>query len=654
MTKVELWLDRGWSKVNSMQTHHMSADASDVRYVVATWIVTVVCFAVCFLNITSLVDSDARLFRSAAAQTSPQISAINVRTFRPTVDALGLISVERSVALSHLKLNLSLMIDSERDGLTQRFSGRDFVVLNQATTGQFSLALGLWGRLTLGLSLPLHIVKSDLDGPNGQPILSDDGLGDGSFSLKGVIYDSAKSPVGLAILVHTYWSLATPLPLLSDQSKPLVEPLLIVDSEWSRVALAFNVGYRMRNQGSLAPIDVREDGTTAVTENPIRFGPELSYRTGISFYYVPRFLHHCFELIGGTPVGVEGGALRAQHLEVLSGLKLIFNRGSFLTIGGARGLIDSYTQPMWRVFMGITFHPKAKDSDRDGIINDLDDCPSHPEDIDGFEDKNGCPDPDNDNDGLLDLYDQCPNDPEDFNKFEDADGCPDAQRDVDRDGIVDNQDDCPNQAEDRDGFNDADGCPDPDNDQDGVLDTDDRCPNRPEDGDGYQDADGCPDPDNDQDGIADTRDRCPDIPEDLDGDADQDGCPEKSSTMVTDQGERLEIKGKVFFDLNKASIKAESHKLLLEIAQFLNQRPDITLIEVQGHTDSQGSRRYNLDLSARRAAAVRDFLMRQGFVEAQRLKSKGYGPDQPLVSGNTPEAYAQNRRVEFVVLSREK
>ena len=339
---------------------------------------------------------------------------------------------------------------------------------------------------------------------------------------------------------------------------------------------------------------------------------------------------------------------------MLSGLKLIFNRGSFLTFGAARGLVDSYSQAAWRIFMGITFHPKARDSDRDGIINDLDECPSDPEDRDGFEDQNGCPDTDNDQDGLLDLFDQCPNDPEDFNQFEDTDGCPDAERDVDRDGIADTRDDCPNEAEDFDRFNDGDGCPDLDNDQDGIQDKQDRCPNQPEDLDAFEDNDGCPDPDNDQDGIADVRDRCPKTPEDHDGDADQDGCPETSSTKVTDLGERLQIKGKVFFDLNKASIKAASYELLFEIARFLNERPDITLIEVQGHTDTQGSRVYNLDLSTRRAAAVKKFLVKEGLVESQRLKSKGYGSDKPLQQGQTSQIHAQNRRVEFVVLSREK
>jgi len=92
---------------------------------------------------------------------------------------------------------------------------------------------------------------------------------------------------------------------------------------------------------------------------------------------------------------------------------------------------------------------------------------------------------DRDGDGILDNVDKCPDDPEDKDGFEDADGCPDP--DNDKDGIPDQADKCPNDPEDKDGFEDADGCPDPDNDKDGILDKDDKCPNEP----GVP-PDGCP------------------------------------------------------------------------------------------------------------------------------------------------------------------
>jgi outer membrane protein OmpA-like peptidoglycan-associated protein len=93
---------------------------------------------------------------------------------------------------------------------------------------------------------------------------------------------------------------------------------------------------------------------------------------------------------------------------------------------------------------------------------------------------------DRDHDGIPDEVDKCPNDAEDKDGFEDTDGCPDP--DNDGDGIADEVDKCPNDAEDKDGFEDTDGCPDPDNDKDGVVDAEDKCPLQP----GPASSNGCP------------------------------------------------------------------------------------------------------------------------------------------------------------------
>ena len=85
-------------------------------------------------------------------------------------------------------------------------------------------------------------------------------------------------------------------------------------------------------------------------------------------------------------------------------------------------------------------------------------APTIPEDLDQFEDENGCPDTDNDSDGILDVDDLCPNEPEDMDGFEDINGCPDPDNDADR--IPDVDDTCPNEPETYNGKDDEDGCPD--------------------------------------------------------------------------------------------------------------------------------------------------------------------------------------------------
>lgn len=289
------------------------------------------------------------------------------------------------------------------------------------------------------------------------------------------------------------------------------------------------------------------------------------------------------------------------------------------------------------------------DLDKDGISEPADKCPRVPEDKDGFEDQDGCPDDDNDRDGIPDGQDGCPNDPEDVDGFEDEDGCPDL--DNDRDGVTDDQDRCPTEPEDRDGFQDEDGCPDPDNDGDAIADTQDKCPNQPEDKDGFEDEDGCPDPDNDQDGIADTEDKCPEQPETRNGREDEDGCPEKEAKVFV-ENKKVVITDKIFFGFNRSNILPRSFPLLDSVADVLQKFPQITLLRVEGHTDDKGVDAYNQKLSEARAQSVMAYLVKKG-VSPERLEAVGYGETKPLVENTNAAAREQNRRVEFTILQPE-
>ena len=288
------------------------------------------------------------------------------------------------------------------------------------------------------------------------------------------------------------------------------------------------------------------------------------------------------------------------------------------------------------------------DADGDGIADDVDRCPEVPEDLDGYEDADGCPeDQDTDGDRIPDSRDRCPDAPEDYDGDADDDGCPDAAADRDGDGVVDPDDKCPDVAEDRDGFQDADGCPDPDNDLDGIADAADKCPLQPEDKDGFEDLDGCPDPDNDQDRIADAVDRCPNEPEDYDGDADTDGCPDVFTRIVV-TADRIELKQNIFFETNKATIQAVSFELLDEVAAALEQTSAL-VVRIEGHTDSRGSAPYNRRLSEDRAQSVRRYLIAHG-IGADRLQAVGYGEERPIEDNQTRDGREANRRVEFHIV----
>jgi outer membrane protein OmpA-like peptidoglycan-associated protein len=250
---------------------------------------------------------------------------------------------------------------------------------------------------------------------------------------------------------------------------------------------------------------------------------------------------------------------------------------------------------------------------------------------------------DRDGDGLRDDVDKCPEDPEDKDGFQDGDGCPDPDNDGDR--IPDAKDVCPDDVEDPDGFKDDDGCPDPDNDGDGMTDANDRCPNEPEDRDGFQDEDGCADLDNDGDRVPDAKDTCPDEPETVNGVNDEDGCPDTQMTIV--QG-KIDVPT-VYFATNRDEILAKSFPVLEALADTLKKNLWVKRVRIEGHTDDRGRAELNLDLSKRRARSVLEFLVKQG-VERDRLLSEGYGKGQPIASNKTADGRAKNRRVDFVIV----
>lgn len=115
--------------------------------------------------------------------------------------------------------------------------------------------------------------------------------------------------------------------------------------------------------------------------------------------------------------------------------------------------------------------------------------------------------------------------------------------------------------------------------------------------------------------------------------------------------ERIDILEKVFFQKGSAVIQARSFPLLNEVSNVLLRNPDIRMVEVAGHTSSEGTLEFNNQLSKDRANAVRNYLIERGVTQG-KLKAIGYGPSRPLVTENTEADRAKNRRVEFVIRKR--
>jgi outer membrane protein OmpA-like peptidoglycan-associated protein len=280
---------------------------------------------------------------------------------------------------------------------------------------------------------------------------------------------------------------------------------------------------------------------------------------------------------------------------------------------------------------------EAADADGDGVADPDDRCPS----VAGPEVNQGCPVEvkDRDGDGIPDELDSCPDQPEDRDGFQDEDGCPDV--DNDGDGVLDGDDKCPDER----GPATNHGCPVRDRDGDGVPDGRDRCPDEPEDKDGFQDEDGCPDLDNDEDGLPDEKDACPDEA----GPADNKGCPRKFKLIVVTRA-RLELRKQLKFATGSPRlVGGESERVLDEVAQALADDRKLKRLRIEGHTDSVGDDAANLRLSQGRANAVLAALVKRK-VDPARLEAVGFGETRPLATNGTAAGRAENRRIEFTVL----
>lgn len=210
---------------------------------------------------------------------------------------------------------------------------------------------------------------------------------------------------------------------------------------------------------------------------------------------------------------------------------------------------------------------------------------------------------------------------------------PSATRDFDNDGFMDPQDRCPREA----GPGPL-GCPERDSDGDRVADRKDSCPKAVGTA-----ADGCPD--SDGDGVSDLTDPCPNKAEVRNGYLDRDGCPDdppKDLARLTGV-----VKG-VQFEADLDVLKPSSSAVLDRAVKTMIKYPEVR-IEISGHIDSMSGADVGRDLSARRAEAVKRYLVERG-VDEKRLETRGAGPDEPIDTNKSASGRARNRRIEFTLL----
>jgi outer membrane protein OmpA-like peptidoglycan-associated protein len=553
----------------------------------------------------------------SAQQGSTQI---DLNQFRPAELATDGFASSTADGQGHKRFGIMVYMDYNDDALVfeDQSNGNTSSVVHRQLTGHINWNLGLWDHLVLYMDIPYHFIidsgqgagdglPGGASGPYGYLLPNGGHFGDVYFGARGNILGNRHDVFQLALQATMTINTSS---LSDDQQKyagqvnkkPYIGgwfELLMTFNAGDFVRIPIQVGYKLSTQGQQVAPD-------------LFVGNEFTFGGGLLFMIAQDKFMISAEAFGRTAANstVQFWTREETPVEVLGGFKYLHPKGFVVGVSGSAGVAPGYGAPDWRGvgMIGYTMPGEEPilDADGDGILDDVDQCPNEPEDFDGFQDEDGCPDLDNDGDGILDTDDGCPND-----------------------------------AEDIDGFQDEDGCPDPDNDGDGILDVDDQCPNEP----GTLENNGCPEPDRDGDGVPDRVDNCPDEP----GTVENHGC--QLAQLVVIGGDQLEILEMVYFKTGSAKLQPRSFALLDNVAQVMNAHPEIALIRVEGHSDSTGNLKYNMRLSKNRANTVVRYLVGRGKVDKTRLISEGFGPTRPLVpDAKSKEDLARNRRVEFHIV----
>ena len=581
--------------------------------------------------------------------------SFDIQLFHPAVGPKSYVTLDSADVPGHLRYNVGLLTNYQYgafalDSTVKDSTTRLDVVRHQAMAELYG-AVGLFNLFEVGVAVPmtLYLSGDDFDS-TGQPTgtsVNGRGIGDVRVEAKAALWAFGRDQAFV-------FGVSAGATVPTGGSENFLGDKTVTGR--GRALLEYQSSDRFR---ALVMLGALLRGSSrafhAVIGDQMLYGAAVDYRVLPDMSVLAEFTGRVgsFSFVDANPAELDV-AMRAHLPGMFS-----------LLMGAGVGLDHGIGSPMFRGFVGLGWAPDFRDRDHDGILDAVDRCPDEPEDKDGFQDDDGCPDEDNDNDGIPDAVDKCPNQPEDFDGFQDDDGCPDPDNDgdgipdvddacpnepedgkgkrpfdgcpstvedSDGDGIPDVKDQCPDEPEDKDGFQDDDGCPDPDNDNDGVPDIYDACPNDPEDMDGFEDNDGCPDLDNDKDGIPDKQDKCPNEPETLNGYRDDDGCPDPGAEIVVLREDKIDIVERITFLPGQTELSPAGLSIVKLVAMVM-----------RGHTELA---RVRIDV---RAEGVTEATMR-GRAQDVAKALAAHGVDaKRLKLGNVSTG---SGRVQFIIESR--
>ncbi len=508
---------------------------------------------------------------AALAQQAPTVDAQN---YRPTLDGRALLWTDDAAVGAGAGVGFSLGY------------ARNPLKYEIVETGETGSAVGDLLQLDLLGTYSWRFLRAGLDLPivpasTGDLSLGGGGLGDVAFELKAMALDPEARPLGLAAGLRVTAPTTTGSVPVGAQGAG-VGGQLIASHVSGPVTLAMNLGYDSLPSTSL-------DSYTMDDQITARLGTGLGVSDALAF---------SIEVVGKTTPSAALLDPSNSPLEMLIGAHTRLSDDLVLRLGGGAGLTSGIGAPAARLVAQLSWSRSAEgDADLDGLLDSVDRCPDQPEDADGFED---------------------------------ADGCPEAGTPVQivmRDPYTGLVEGITVTVRDELGAESTGGASFLTSLEPGSYALEAQA-------EGYHPLDdaftvemGVP--------VQVVKVLSPIV--------------EPARITVTD--ERIKIAEKIYFETGSDRIRPESFDLLDAIAQTLAAHPELQKVRIEGHTDNRGDADYNLALSQRRAAAVLIELVQRG-VSADRLASGGKGEGEPIDPRDEEPAWEVNRRVEFLIEGR--
>lgn len=347
------------------------------------------------------MDSSRRiaLVWLATALGTAHADGLDGERFVPSVGAEGTFVNEHPAVPSHLGWSLGLFLSFADDQIVLRAPSGDVAShpLHTGLTSDLTASLGLFGWAELGVGLPLHLIY-DGDAYVAGTARLDAGAGIGDLRLVPKFALLRRGDVRRHVLL----GLAVPVSFPTGDDEAArgaggfgVQPELLFAFHIGRLGLGFDAGYRWRSHH---PADLP-------WADEVTLAPWVS--VALTKAVTLRIEGYAEKVVGAHVSGADFPA------ELLAGIDYAIGNWD-LYLGASRGITDGIGDPTIRILGGVRYRHDAprregfEDSDGDGIADKDDRCRNEPEDEDGFQDADGCPDPDNDEDGIPDEQDECP------------------------------------------------------------------------------------------------------------------------------------------------------------------------------------------------------------------------------------------------------